>query len=109
MHLQLLAFEGGSLRHDFVDVLEVFGAVAQRRPHHEAEGRGEDDGCRGNLDISMCHKDFWEETSRQNSPDYPADASSRKSKDTVAIGSPTTFEYDPSIPVTNRDASPWTA
>src|SRR5580765_354738 len=107
LHLKLLAFERRALSDDFVDMLEVFGAFAQRRPHHEAEGRGEHDGRDSNLDISMCHKDFWcEETPVQNSPEAPSVASSRRSSATADTGKPTTLAYEPSMRGMKRDARP---
>ena len=62
VQLQRLAFPLLRVGHHFVDVLEVLGAFAQRRPQQAGKARSTrtDGPVDADLDISMCHKDFRE-------------------------------------------------
>src|SRR6185295_973110 len=62
MELKALAFPVLRARHDFVDVLVVFGALSQRRPEETGECEPEYHDGDPDLDISMCHNDFREKT-----------------------------------------------
>ena len=114
VQLQLLALPRLRARHHFVDVLEVLGAVAQRRP--QQAGKGEHEHARPSAPILIyrCVIRTSGKCEAQNSPTV-LDARTMQAqpvasaRSRAATGSPTTFEYDPSIRGMNRDARPWIA
>ena len=113
VQLQALALPRGRVAHDLVDVLVVFRSVAQRGVQQAAERQGEDERRHRNLDSFSVHMGLRAFRPPQNTPRPPAGQSTRPSslsmRLTVASGSPTTFDHEPSIQSTKRAAWPWIA